>query len=93
MAIYIMFGKYSPNSVKEISLERFKKTTALVEKCGGQVKAVYALLGDPDLVAIADFPGTKEAMKASVELTRLSDISFRTAPAMTIEEFDKLVGK
>jgi len=93
MATYIMFGKYSINSVKEISIERFKKATALIERCGGQPKAGYALLGDPDLVLIADFPGTKEAMKASVELTRQTDISFTTAPAMTIEEFDKLVGK
>jgi hypothetical protein len=30
-------------------------------------------------------------MKASVELARMLGISFTTAPAVTIEEFDKLV--
>lgn len=93
MATYIIFGKYSASSASEISAERMKKATAIVEQCGGQLKAVYALLGETDMIAIADYPGTKEAMKASVELTRLTGISFRTAPAITVEEFDKLVGK
>jgi uncharacterized protein with GYD domain len=86
-----MFGKYSVDAVKEISAERTKKSVAIVESCGGQVKAVYALLGETDVVAIVDFPGVKEAMKASVELTKLLGISFTTAPAVTIEEFDKLI--
>ncbi len=93
MATYIMFGKYSVNSMKEISIERNKKATAIIEKCGGLLKSAYALLGDTDMVAITDFPGTKEAMKASLELTKLTDISFTTAPAVTIEEFDKLAEK
>ena len=38
-----------------------------------------------------DFPGVKEAMKASVELTKLLGISFRTVPAVTVSEFDELV--
>jgi len=91
MTTYIMFGKYSVDAVKEISAERTKKSVAIVESCGGQVKAVYALLGQTDVVAIVDFPGFKEAMKASIELTKLLGISFTTAPAVTIEEFDKLV--
>ena len=91
MAIYIMFGKFSIDVVKEISSERTKNATAIVEKCGGKIKAVYALLGEIDTVAIVDFPGMKEAMKASVELTKLLGVAFTTAPAVTIEEFDKLI--
>ena len=93
MSTYFMFGKFSIDAVKEISAERTKKATAIVEKCGGKIKAVYALLGDIDTVAIVDFPGMKEAMKASVELTKLLGISFTTAPAVTMEEFDKLIQK
>jgi uncharacterized protein with GYD domain len=91
MATYLMFGKFSIDAVKEISAERTKKATAIVEGCGGKIKAVYALLGETDVVAVADFPGLKEAMKASVELTKLLGISFTTVPAVTIEEFDKLI--
>jgi len=58
---------------------------------GGKVEAGYALLGETDVVVIVDFPGVKEAMKASVELTKLLGISFTTAPAVTMEEFDELI--
>jgi uncharacterized protein with GYD domain len=93
MATYLMFGKFHVDTVKQISAERTKKATTIVEGYGGQVKAVYALLGETDVVAIVDFPGLKEAMKASVELTKLLGISFATAPAVTMEEFDKLIEK
>jgi uncharacterized protein with GYD domain len=93
MATYLMFGKFHIDTVKQISTERTKKATTIVEGCGGQVKAVYALLGETDVVAIVDFPGLKEAMKASVELAKLLGISFATAPAVTMEEFDKLIEK
>ena len=91
MATYIMFGKISVESAGEMSAERTKKANAIIEDCGGKVKAVYALLGKIDVVAIVDFPGTKEAMKAGVKLTKLLGISFATAPAVTMEEFDKLI--
>jgi uncharacterized protein with GYD domain len=90
MGTFFMFGKFSPGAVKEISAERTKKSAAIMKECGGEVKALYALLGEVDAVAIADFPGVKEAMKASVELTKLLGVSFTTVPAITIEEFDKL---
>ena len=91
MLTFIMFGKYSFGAVKEISAERTAKATAIIGDIGGKVKAGYALLGEHDIVIIVDFPGVKEAMKASVELTKLLGISFTTAPAVTVEEFDKLI--
>ena len=90
MSTFIMFGKFSTESIKNISAERTKKSAAIVKDCGGEVKAIYALLGDIDAVAIADFPDVKSAMKASVELSKLLGVSFTTAPALTAEEFDKL---
>jgi uncharacterized protein with GYD domain len=86
-----MFGKYSSDAVGKISAKRTENAAAIVGDCGGEIKAGYALLGETDLVLIVDFPGVKEAMKASVELTKLLGISFTTAPAVTVEEFDKLI--
>lgn len=91
MATYFMFGEYSIGAVKEISAERTVKATALIGDLGGEVKAAYVLLGEPDVVLIVDLPSVKEAMKASVELTKMLGISFTTAPAVTVEEFDKLI--
>lgn len=91
MATYLMFGKYSPDAVKEISAARSKKAAALVKGLGGEIKSGYILLGEHDLVAIVDFPGTEQAIKASVALSRLLGISFSTSPAVTIDDFDKMV--
>ena len=91
MPAFFMFGKYSSEALKEISPERTKKVASLIEKFGGKVNSIYALLGEYDLVLIADFPGMQEVMKASVALNRLTGISFSTSPAVTVEEFDKLI--
>jgi uncharacterized protein with GYD domain len=86
-----MFGSFSIDAVKKISTERTKDAAALIGDIGGKVKAGYAALGEEDLILVVDFPGVKEAMKASVELTKLLGISFRTVPAVTVSEFDELV--
>jgi uncharacterized protein with GYD domain len=91
MATFFMFGSYSIDAVGKVSAERTKEATAVIGDIGGEVKAGYALLGENDLILIVDFPGVKEAMKASVELTKLLGISFTTAPAVTMDEFDKLI--
>jgi uncharacterized protein with GYD domain len=87
-----MFGKYSSDSIKEISAERTGKANQLIADNGGSVSAGYALLGETDLVLIVDFPSVGDAMKASVGLSKLLGIGFSTAPAVSMEEFDNLVG-
>ena len=91
MAMYVMFGKYSLDSVRGISPERTKKAAALIKENGGSLLSGYAMLGKVDLMLIVDFPGIEQAMKASVGLTKLLGISFTTAPAMSIEDFDKVM--
>ena len=90
MTTYVMLGKFATGAVNEISAERTKKSAAIIESCGGKGKALYALLGEKDVLAVVDFPSLEQAMKASVELTKLLNISFTTSPAITVEEFDKL---
>lgn len=91
MATYFMFGKYSAEALKGISAERTHKAAELIKKFGGEITAMYALLGENDLVLIVDFPNTDQVMKASVALNRLTGISFATCPAVTVEEFDRLM--
>jgi uncharacterized protein with GYD domain len=92
MARFLMLGKYSPEAVKGISAERTKKAVEAIEKSSGKVNSMYVLLGSYDLAVIADFPGNSEAIKASLALTKLTGIGFTTFPAVTVEEFDKMVG-
>jgi uncharacterized protein with GYD domain len=92
MVRFLMLGKYSLEGVKGISAGRTKKVVDLIKKAEGKVNSMYALVGIYDLAVIVDFPGISEVMKASVALTKSTGISFTTFPALTIEEFDKLVG-
>ena len=92
MATYLMFGSYTLDSLGKISADRTAQATALIEENGGKVLSGYAMLGEKDLVLIVDFPGTSEAMKTSVGLAKLLGVAFTTAPAVSLEEFDNLVG-
>jgi uncharacterized protein with GYD domain len=91
MATFLMFGKYSPAALKGISGKRTEEAVSLVKKFNGEVKSMYALLGEEDLVFTLTFPGIEEAMKASVALSKLTRISFTTSPAVTVEDFDKMM--
>ena len=89
--MYFMFGKYSQESIKEISAERTDNTITLIEKHGGKLTAGYALLGEKDLILIVDLPNIEQAMKTSVALSKMLGIGFSTSPAVTIDTFDKLM--
>jgi uncharacterized protein with GYD domain len=91
MATYLMFGKYSQDSIKQISIKRTEKAKELIKKNGGEIKSGYALLGKSDLVLIVDLPDLEQAIKTSVALSKLLGISFSTAPAVSMDVFDKLM--
>jgi uncharacterized protein with GYD domain len=91
MAKFLMLGKYSVEAIKGISPERTKKAVKTIKKLGGKVESLYTLLGTYDLASIVDFPKNSDAIKASIALTRITGIGFTTFPAITVEEFDKIV--
>lgn len=90
MATYLMFGTLTQAARKSVSAKRTEDALVLIKEHGGEFKAGYALLGEVDLVVILDLPDTERAIQVSVGLSRLLDINFRTAPAVGIDEFDKL---
>ena len=92
MATFFMFGRYSAEALKGISAERTSKVLDIVKRAGGEVKSMYALLGDRDLVFIVDLPSTDDAVKVSIAMSKMTDIAFSTVTALPVEEFDKLVG-
>ncbi len=89
----LMMGKYSQESITDISPNRTEKSVNLIKDLGGKVISMYAILGGFDLLFIVDFPKLETAMKASLALTLLTGISFTTYPAVSVEEFDKLASK
>ena len=93
MATFFMFGRYSSEALEKVSVDRTRQVHKVVEDLGGQIKGIYAMLGEYDIVIIVELPRMAEAMKASITLKRMTDISFFTAAAMPVEEFDQIVGE
>lgn len=90
MAKFVMLGRYSSEAIKGIAAERTKKGVEVIEKAGGKVNSMFALLGKYDLLFVVDFPGIAEAMRASIALTKMTGVGFSTYPAITVEELDKI---
>jgi uncharacterized protein with GYD domain len=93
MKTFFMFGKYTPEAVKEMSIERTQQIISEIRKLGGEVTAMNVLLGEYDLLFCVTLPDIEEAIKASVALNKLTGISFTTSPAVTVETFDKLMSE
>ena len=93
MATFFMFGRYSTEASENVSVNRTREVHQFIEKMGGQIKSIYGMLGEYDLVLIVELPNMGEAMKASVGLKRMTGISFFTAAAVPVEEFDQLLGE
>ena len=92
MATFIMMGKYSLDALREISSDRTSRAVDLIEGFGGEIESMYALLGPQDLVFTVKFHGVQEAMKASLALSKMTGISFSTYPAVTVKDFDRMIG-
>lgn len=93
MSTFLLFGTYSADSLKNVSAKRSDQAAALIKSLGGRLTAGYALLGQPDLVLVVDLPDNERAMRASAGLSRMTGVAFRTAPAVDIKAFDRLMKK
>ena len=91
MEIFFMFGKYNPEALREMSIQRTEQVLEEIKNLGGRVNSMHAILGDYDLLFCVNLPGLDAAMKASVALTKATSISFTTYPAITVEAFDRIM--
>ena len=93
MSIFLMFGKYSSEAMKDISPDRTEKVREVIQKNGGKIIYMYAVMGEHDLVFTIDFPDADKAIASSVALYKLTGIHFTTSPVVDVEQFDRLVGE
>lgn len=92
MATFLMYGRYSADAIKKISAEHTTEAVKLVQSYGGKIEAMYATLGEHDLVLVVSLPSVEDAMKTSIALAKMTGIAFTTAPAVFVEQFDQLTG-
>lgn len=92
MPIFLMFGKYSSEAIRDISPERTERAREVIKQNDGKIVSMYAVMGEHDLVFTIDFPDAYKAMATSVALHTLTGIHFTTSPVVEVEQFDKLIG-
>ncbi|HUS40389.1 MAG: GYD domain-containing protein [Pirellulales bacterium] len=92
MNTFFLLGRYSEKAIQMVSGQRTQEVREVIEKLGGKTREIYALLGEHDLVIIVEFERMTDAMKASMVLGRQTGISFSTAAAIPVDEFDKMAG-
>ncbi len=93
MSIFLMFGRYSSEAIKDINPERTEKAREIIKKNNGKIISMYAVMGEHDLVLTIDFPDGESAMAASAALYKLTGIHFTTSPVVDVEQFDTLVAE
>jgi uncharacterized protein with GYD domain len=86
-------GRYSPDAIKNMDVNRTDKAVSLIKSQGGKVHSIYALLGGYDLALIVELANVEIAMKVSLGLSLLTGISFSSFPAVSVDDFDKIMGE
>jgi len=90
MKTFLISGKSSPKELKELSLKYKAEIVRLVKDFGGDVGSMYVILREKYMILISVFPGMKPAEKAPITLSKFTGISFRTLPAISVDEFYEL---
>lgn len=90
MTTFFLFGRYTRESIAGIDAKRTKQAEEIIKGFGGTLRSIYAILGSFDLVLIVELPGVHEALEASLTISKASGVSFTTAPAVPVAEFDEL---
>ena len=90
MTSFFLFGSYTQDALDGIDAARTKKAEEVITGFGGKLRSVYALLGEYDIVMIAELPGVPEALQVSIALARDTGIAFTSCPAIAVADFDRL---
>ncbi len=94
MPVYVSLVKFTREGImtmKDQGIARSDEVKKNIEGLGGKLLDAYYCLGEYDVVAILGFPDNKTAMKADVRNASLGHISITTMPAVTRDEWAKLL--
>jgi uncharacterized protein with GYD domain len=90
MGTYITLFKYR-GAIEGGGPERFAQSKAIVEAENGKIISVYGLLGEYDILAVAEYPDTRAAMKASAKIGNLINAQSQTMAAVERDVFLQLL--
>jgi uncharacterized protein with GYD domain len=87
----VKFTQHGLTTMKDKGAERAEMVKKNAQSLGGKLLQAYYCLGEYDVVAIWEFPDNRTAMKASVLNASMGHIQITTMPAITRDEWKKLL--
>jgi uncharacterized protein with GYD domain len=96
MPTYVSLVKFTQQglmTMKDKGIERAEAVQKNAKAQGGKLLQAYYCLGEYDVVAIWEFPDNRAAMKAAVLNASMGHIQIMTMPAVTRDEWKKLLGE
>ena len=93
MPTYISLIQYTQKGLETIkeSPARLDHAKKGYEAAGGKIKDFYLVMGEYDIVVIAELPNDEAAAKLALTLGSAGNIKSRTSRAFTEAEYRKLV--
>jgi uncharacterized protein with GYD domain len=94
MPTYVSLVKFTQHglmTMKDKGIERAEAVQKNARAQGGKLLQAYYCLGEYDVVAIWEFPDNRAAMKAAVLNASLGHIQITTMPAVTRDDWKKLL--
>ena len=95
MPTYIFLYKLTDQGIKNIKEmpQRMEKAIEASEAVGGKVLEVYSVLGEYDLVSIAEFPNDETVLSLALAFGSQGNVRSTTLKAFTKETFVEIVEK
>ena len=87
----VKFTQHGLQTMKKNGIERAEMVKQNAKALGGKLLQAYYCLGEYDVVAVWEFPDNKTAMKAAVLNASLGHIEITTMPAVSRDEWKKLL--
>jgi len=93
MATYISLIQYTQQGLAAIkeSPKRLDAARKAFEQAGAKIKEFYLVMGEYDIVIVAEAPNDEAITKTSLALASKGNVRTRTSRAFTESEYRKLI--
>ena len=93
MPTFVTMVRFTAEGAKSIgdSRKRYEAYEKRVQDAGGRVVASYGLLGEYDVITIADLPSEKAAARIALATASLGTVTTQTLTAIPIKEFYDMI--
>src|SRR6267143_4539825 len=89
MPTFVTLVKLTPEGAKAIGdgRKRYERYERLIKEAGGRVVSAHGLLGQYDLITVAELPDEQTAVRVALSVGALGTVTTQTMTALPIKEF------